>query len=57
MNNLNNHDDIEILKMFRIYSDVRFSKDKTPYKLHFAGHFVRNGMALRGGYYLRVRPS
>ena len=57
MNNLNNHDDIENLKMFRIYRDVRFSKDKTPYKPHFAGHFVRNGKALRGGYYLRVRPG
>lgn len=25
--------------MFRIYRDVRFSKDKTPYKLHAAAHF------------------
>lgn len=57
MKNLNKHDEIESLKMFRIYRDVRFSKDKTPYKPHFAGHFVRNGKALRGGYYLRVRPG
>ena len=33
-------DDIENFKMFRIYRDVRFSKDKTPYKPHFAGNFV-----------------
>jgi len=26
------HDDIERIKIFRIYRDVRFSKNKTPYK-------------------------
>ena len=57
MDDLNTHDDIENLKMFRIYRDVRFSKDKTPYKPHFAGHFVRGTKRLRGGYYLRVRPG
>lgn len=25
--------------MYRIYRDTRFSKDKTPYKLHIAAHF------------------
>lgn len=54
---LNTHDDIEKLKLFRIYRDVRFSKDKTPYKPHFAGHFVRGTKYLRGGYYLRIRPG
>ena len=29
------HDKIEQVKMFRIYRDVRFSKNKTPYKNHF----------------------
>ena len=29
---LNLSDDIENLKIFRIYRDLRFSKDKTPYK-------------------------
>ena len=43
--------------MFRIYRDVRFSKDKTPYKPHFAGSFSRLGKHLRGGYYLRIRPG
>ena len=51
------HDDIEKIKMFRIYRDVRFSTDKTPYKTHFAGSFSRAGKALRGGYYLRVKPG
>ena len=57
MENLKKHDDIEKLKMFRIYRDVRFSKDKIPYKPHFAGHFVRATKRLRGGYYLRIRPG
>ena len=57
MNKLKAHDDIEKLKMFRIYRDVRFSKDKTPYKTHFAGSFSRAGQRLRGGYYLRLKPN
>lgn len=51
------HDEIEKVKLFRIYRDVRFSPDKTPYKPHFAGSFSRQGAALRGGYYLRIRPG
>ncbi len=51
------HDDIERLKMFRIYRDLRFSADKTPFKPHFAGSFKRAGEHLRGGYYLRIRPG
>jgi len=43
--------------MFRIYRDVRFSHDKTPYKTHFAGSFSRSGARLRGGYYLRIKPG
>lgn len=57
MDELNTHDEIEKLKMFRIYRDVRFSKDKTPYQPHFAGSFSRAGAHRRGGYYLRVRPG
>ena len=56
-NNLEKHDEIEKFKLFRIYRDVRFSKDKTPYKPHFAGSFSRLGKQLRGGYYLRIRPG
>jgi uncharacterized protein (TIGR02453 family) len=51
------HDAIEKLKMFRIYRDVRFSADKTPYKMHLSGHFVRAGAALRGGYYVHIQPG
>ena len=51
------HDDIDKFKLFRIYRDVRFSKDKTPYQTHFAGSFSRLGNHLRGGYYLRIRPG
>jgi uncharacterized protein (TIGR02453 family) len=55
--NLEKHDEIDQFKLFRIYRDVRFSKDKTPYKPHFAGSFSRTGAQLRGGYYLRIRPG
>ena len=57
LNTLRTHDDIEKMKLFRIYRDVRFSKDKTPYKSHFAGNFVRASSRLRGGYYVRIRPG
>ena len=55
--NLEAHDEIEKLKIYRIYRDVRFSKDKTPYKTHFSGSLSRSGKALRGGYYLQVSPT
>lgn len=51
------HDTIEKLKLFRIYRDVRFSHDKTPYQPHFAGSFSRAGARLRGGYYLKIKPG
>jgi len=56
-NNLNKHDEVDKLKMFRIYRDVRFSKDKTPYKTHFGGSFHRKKPELRGGYYLHIQPN
>lgn len=40
--------------LFRIYRDVRFSKDKTPYKSHFAGGMQRATVWLRGGYYYGI---
>ncbi|CAM1333397.1 DUF2461 domain-containing protein [Tenacibaculum aestuariivivum] len=55
--NLEKHDEIDKFKLFRIYRDVRFSKDKTPYKTHFGGSFSRKGVALRGGYYLQIQPK
>lgn len=56
-NRLNTHDEVDKLKMFRIYRDVRFSKDKTPYKTHFGGSFHRKKPELRGGYYLHISPN
>ena len=43
--------------IFRIYRDVRFSKDKTPFKTHMAGSFKRLTPALRGGYYYHIEPG
>ncbi|MCF6351669.1 MAG: DUF2461 domain-containing protein [Cyclobacteriaceae bacterium] len=54
---LSQTDQIEKHKVFRIYRDVRFSKDKTPYKTRFAGYFIRATRELRGGYYLNIEPG
>lgn len=54
---LNNHDQIDKVKVFRIYRDVRFSKNKLPYKTHFGGSFHRKKPELRGGYYLHIQPK
>lgn len=54
---LNAHDVIDRVKIFRIYRDVRFSKDKTPYKTHFGGSYHRKKPELRGGYYLHISPN
>ena len=51
---LKNSDDIEKLKIFRIYRDLRFSKDKTPYKKNIGMAFHRAKPELRGGYYLEI---
>ncbi len=43
---------------FRIYRDVRFSKDKTPYKKSMSAGFSSNGkMAQEPGYYLQIQPG
>lgn len=54
---LNQVDSIDNFKVFRIYRDVRFSKNKTPYKTHFNGSFHRTKPELRGGYYLHLAPN
>jgi len=56
-NEMNKIDVIEKAKLFRIYRDVRFSKDKTPYNGHFSMSFSREGAYRRGGYYLRIKPG
>ncbi len=43
---------------FRINRDVRFSKNKSPYKNNIAGYFNRNGKKGNGaGYYLHIEPG
>lgn len=54
---MNKTDDIERTKAYRIYRDIRFSKDKTPYKKHFAVIFMRRKPELRGSYYLHIQPG
>lgn len=54
---LNQHDSIDSFKLFRIYRDVRFSKDKTPYKTHFGLTWHRTKPQFRGGYYLHLKPD
>jgi uncharacterized protein (TIGR02453 family) len=56
-NMLKTHDDVDQFKMFRIYRDVRFSKNKLPYKTHFGGTFHRKKPEMRGGYYLHIAPN
>jgi uncharacterized protein (TIGR02453 family) len=44
--------------VFRIYKDVRFSHDKTPYKVHFAAGFNRGGKKVHyPGYYFHLEPG
>ncbi|MCR9133594.1 MAG: DUF2461 domain-containing protein [bacterium] len=43
--------------MFRIYRDVRFSKDKSPYKTALSGSLKRATQWLRGGYYIHIEPD
>lgn len=50
-------DDVDSYKMFRIYRDVRFSKNKTPYKNNFGCSFHRVKPALRGGYYVHLQNN
>lgn len=43
---------------FRIYKDVRFSKDKTPYKSNFGASINPGGKkSLVAGYYLHIEPG
>ena len=47
-------DSLEKMQVFRIYRDVRFSKNKLPYKIHFSAGFSRTKPMLRGGMYLHI---
>lgn len=54
---LQKHDSLEKIQYYRIYRDVRFSKDKTPYNKHLSVSFARTKPMLRGGYYLRIENN
>ena len=58
---MNKHDEIETASgkksLYRIYNDVRFSKDKTPYSARFSGYLRRAKPLLRGGYYFWIAPG
>lgn len=43
--------------LHRIYRDIRFSKDKTPYKTWWGGSMKRDTKLLRGGYYYHIEPG
>ncbi|PYF77384.1 DUF2461 domain-containing protein [Pedobacter nutrimenti] len=43
--------------LYRIYRDVRFSNDKTPYKTHWSGSFRRATQYRRGGYHFHLGPG
>jgi uncharacterized protein (TIGR02453 family) len=44
--------------VYRIYRDVRFSNDKTPYKNHFGAYVAKGGRkSPLGGYYFHVEPA
>ncbi len=44
--------------MFRINRDIRFSKDKTPYKKNFAASINRGGKkSIYAGYYFHLEPG
>lgn len=57
LNKMTHIDEIEELKVYRIYRDVRFSKDKLPYKTHMSGYLRRATKKLRGGYYFHIEPG
>lgn len=50
-------DSLDKMQVFRIYRDVRFSKDKSPYKNHFSVGFNRAKPLLRGGMYLHIENN
>ena len=58
---MNKHDELDNVSgkksIYRIYNDVRFSKDKSPYKVRFAFSLSRSTKLKRGGYYVHIKPD
>lgn len=61
LHEMNKHDVIETpngkKSLHRIYRDIRFSKDKTPYNTHWGGGFKRATKLRRGSYYFHLSPG
>lgn len=49
--------DLKLVKVFRIYRDTRFSKDKTPYKINFSGTIAASNNPGQPVYYLSIEPD
>lgn len=44
--------------LYRIYRDIRFSPDKTPYKSYMSAYIAKGGRkSLRAGYYFHLEPG
>ncbi|MDR7211247.1 DUF2461 domain-containing protein [Flavobacterium piscis] len=43
--------------VYRIYRDIRFSKDKTPFKTFWGGSYTRATKERRGGYYFHLEKG
>lgn len=54
---LKERDEFQDYKFYRIYRDIRFSKDKTPYKNHFSAIFQRKQPQNRGSFYVHLQPG
>jgi len=54
---LQKYDSLQDIHIYRIYRDVRFSKDKSPYKTNFGAGYSRTKPLLRGGYYIHLEPG
>jgi len=50
--------DSRTVKVFRIYRDARFSKNKSPYKINFGATITPGGMENgKPGYYFHIQPG
>lgn len=56
-NELSKIDEFSKFKMYRIYRDVRFSADKSPYKNHFGAIYSRRQPHNRGSFYVHLEPN
>ena len=44
--------------IFRIHRDIRFSKDKTPYKINMGASLTEGGRkGMKAGYYFQIQPE